>query len=374
MSTDETELGVALTEPLATLGAEIVDAPLHLKTLKPTALSSELLNQGDYVGRLEAKETGEVGWVIFSQSSAIAIAGLLLERPKPSIEENIENGKLVGDDSDAIAEFANQFISPINDIIASRTDATLHFVLKDSGSDGSLAPEFEGLVAFCGALNPQELAAGTLTVLLPADPLGFGVNKAGENAAAASEGQSDAEAGHSADSEDGADGSAQPASSGDDDSKPRSAAAAQSTDEALALTPEELAAIREATTQMTGGTKALFVIPVQRERERWKTTLDDAKLECSMAASLADVPRALRSGEFGVVVIDADTCPARGLDALAKVRSARVRELVVAVLVSSPTKTHLISCLAAGTQHYLRKPIETPNLIASLGLSTTAAA
>lgn len=353
MSVDETEFGSALTEPLATLGAELIDAPLSLETLKPAPLSSGLLEEGSYVGRLEAKGTGEVGWVILTRSSAIAIAGLLLEQPKSSIAENVENAELASDASDTLAEFAGQFISAINDVIAQKTDAELDFVLKESGE--SLAPEFKDLVAFRGALNPQDLAPGTLTVLLPAEQLGLAAAGDEEHGPEQSE-----DAGGSQASEAAGSGNA------------GSAAGGQSTDEALALTPEELAAIREATTQMTSGTKALFVIPVQRERERWNTTLAEAQLEFSIAGSLADVPRALRSGEFGAVIIDADACPAGGLDALAKVRSARVRELVIAVLVSSPTKTHLIGCLAAGTQHYLRKPIETPSLIETLGLATSA--
>ena len=372
MSQDTEELAQRLWKALAPVGEAIIDTSLNLGRVEVSDRCEFAANA--YIGTLAVKGSEAVGWIVIDGNVACAIAGLLLERPRASILESAPLAKLVGDDADAVAEFANQFISPLNEVIASSLDEPVHFVLKGSASDGTIEPDLESTITLSSPLDPGELAPGTMRLLLPRAALK--IPAAAEGADASSSEAREA-AGKDGDEPEGsAEGSGATPETGESPGDPRPAGAASGDEDAsggLSLTPEELAAIREATTQMGTGTRTLFVVPVARERDPWRERLGGSELDYAFATSLVAIPSTLRSGEFGVVVIDADACPSGGLYALAKVRTANVPSLVVVVLVSSPTKTHLVGCLAAGAHIYLCKPIETEKLIESIELAAAAA-
>lgn len=125
----------------------------------------------------------------------------------------------------------------------------------------------------------------------------------------------------------------------------------------VSLTPEEMDALREATTKMAEGTTYLLV-PVDRVRTDWDEVLEQAGLEYEYVSELHSLARAVDEGRCAGVVIDADACPAGGLAALARLR----RRVPVVVVASAPTRTHVVSCLAAGACGYHLKPITAESL------------
>jgi CheY-like chemotaxis protein len=134
------------------------------------------------------------------------------------------------------------------------------------------------------------------------------------------------------------------------------------------LTPEEIAALREATRDAARGgiAKALVIVPIEREHAQWKELLDRAGLAHDIAGDVLGALGSLRAGEYDAVIIDADASPAGGLPMLARIRAA-ASGVPAVVVASQPTRTHLIGCLAAGVRRYVTKPLDVQALLEDLG-------
>ncbi len=117
---------------------------------------------------------------------------------------------------------------------------------------------------------------------------------------------------------------------------------------------------------MTAGGKALVVVPLAHDRAAWSELLEGSGLEFEFISDRHQLAQALRIGGVSGVVIDADACAAGGLGELALLRGRAERSLPRVVVASQPTRTHLVSCLAAGATGYMPKPILPAALIEQL--------
>lgn len=266
-----------------------------------------------YVARLESQDGAHRGWVVFDMPAAIAAAGLLVMRQETTIRERIKKGTFEGDDFDALGEFVNQIMPAINDALKSIPGEVPHFIFKEGTTDAAALPPAQGVVVVHGPVEVGGLAKGHVFLLFL--PLALGIEPPEEDASGGVE-----------------------------------------------LTAEELAAIREATRE-SNGTRTLLVVPLERERARWTELLDGVGLEYDFVLDVAGLRRQLAKGEVGVVIIDADACPAGGLPILAALRTGRGPRIPAVVVASAPTRSHLLSCVAAGAHSYLTKPFEPQALL-----------
>ncbi len=131
------------------------------------------------------------------------------------------------------------------------------------------------------------------------------------------------------------------------------------------LSPEELAALREVTRRVADG-KPYILVPLPREKKRWEALLAEAEFEYVLVESLFALTKAAQEGEVSVAVIDADACPAGGLPALVALKDASGGTVPSIIVASSPTRRHLLSCVAAGASTYLPKPLAAAALAASM--------
>ena len=131
------------------------------------------------------------------------------------------------------------------------------------------------------------------------------------------------------------------------------------------LSPEELAAIREAT-RAAASPGGVRVVSRLEDREGWTSELGSAGVEPSFVADPHQLLVALREHDVETVIIDADACPSGGLPALAVLRNREPRPSHAIVVASRPTRTHVVSCLAAGATGYLARPFEIEQLLAQL--------
>lgn len=272
-----------------------------------------------YAARLESEDGHFKAWVVFELTAAIAAAGLLVMRQEPTIRHRIDAFTFEGDDFDAMGEFVNQLVAPINDAIKQAPGESPHFIFKEGTIDRAGFPPREQVACAHSEISIGGLAQAEIYLVLPPEVLGV---------------QARIE-------DDGGVG--------------------------LELTPEELAAIREATRASVGGGRTLVVVPIERERAHWTELLEGVGLDYEFVADLAGIGRQIATGEFGAVVIDADTCPAGGLPVLAALRGRDGPCLPALVVASSPTRSHLLSCVAAGARAYMKKPFEAQALVDSVG-------
>lgn len=276
-----------------------------------------------YAARLESEDGRFQAWVVFEMPAAIAAAGLLVMRQEANIKQRIDTGTFEGDDFDAMGEFVNQLVSPINDAIKKAPGESPHLIFKEGTIDADGFPPATQVIVAQSPISIGGLAKAEIYLVLP--PAILGVELAA--------------------SENGGGG--------------------------LELTPEELAAIREATRAAVGSGRTLVVVPLERERALWSEILDGVGLDYEFVVDLASIHRLIQSGEFGSVVIDADSCPAGGLPVLAALRRGDGPFLPALVVASSPTRSHLLSCVAAGAASYLSKPFEPAALVESVGALTS---
>ncbi|MBC8067591.1 MAG: hypothetical protein IAG13_04585 [Deltaproteobacteria bacterium] len=131
------------------------------------------------------------------------------------------------------------------------------------------------------------------------------------------------------------------------------------------LSAEELAAIREATSaSMTPG--SVLIVSRPEDREQWSIDLDGAGLDLVFVGEPHQLLIALRDRDVESVIIDADACPSGGLPLLAALRNAGERLTQRIVVASRPTRTHVVSCLAAGATAYLVRPFAVEKLLEQL--------
>ncbi len=132
------------------------------------------------------------------------------------------------------------------------------------------------------------------------------------------------------------------------------------------LSPEELAAIREATRAGTGGPGNVVVVSRLEDRQQWTADFVDSGVEPSFVGDPHQLIVALRDRDIEIVIIDADACASGGLPALAVLRNREPRPTHTIVVASQPTRTHVVSCLAAGATGYLARPFELEQLLEQL--------
>ena len=270
-----------------------------------------------YVARLEATD-GTSAFVVLALEPAIAASSLMLERPEAEVKTRLASGTLESDDTDALGELFNQLAVPLASAIEAHTGRPLSLPFKSGSCDGSEQPS--GEVAVRMSCNPGGLADGQFIVVVPETLMRL-------------------------------------------DSAP-----AMEPSAGFDLSPEEIAALREATREASrsGVTKALVIVPIERDHALWKDLLDKAGLAHEIAADVSTAIVPLRAGEFDAVIVDADSSPAGGLPMLAKIRAA-ASGVPAIVVASFPTRTHLIGCLAAGVRRYMTKPLDVQALIDDLG-------
>ena len=287
---------------------------------KPSHTRELAVPDGAYVARLETSG-GEAAWIVIEIEAAIAAAGLMLQRPDARIKEQVQAKALEEDDFDALGELVNQLTAPLNTAIEAVPGEALHFTFKRGTADGSDAPGGERPLVASFRLIAADIGQGALQLVIPRRA--FEVDDI------------------------------------------ESAAAERSP---LELTAEEVEALREATREAARGStvgRALVFVPIAREHAPWEAVLHVAGLDYRLTADLYGSLAALRAGEFDFVIVDADSCAAGGLPAIARIRSAapRLRTIIAA---SSPTRRHIMACLAAGVFRYVSKPIAFPRLIDDL--------
>jgi CheY-like chemotaxis protein len=270
-----------------------------------------------YVARLEAAD-GTTVFVVLALEPAIAAASLMLERPEADVKTRLAAGTLESDDTDALGELFNQLAVPLAAAIETQTGRPLSLPFKSGSNDGSEQPRGEIVVRM--SCNPGELADGPFMIVVPETLMA--VDRA----------------------------PAMDAGAGFD------------------LSAEEIAALREATREAARGgvTKALVIVPIERDHAAWKDLLDKAGLAHEITGDVSTMLVPLRAGEFDAVIVDADSSPAGGLPMLAKIRAA-ASGVPAVVVASFPTRTHLIGCLAAGVLRYMTKPLDVQALIDDLG-------
>lgn len=299
------------------LGSEVSLGPRTVEETfePPSAYYSAVLEGGD----------GLAAWVVFEAGVAVTAGGVLVMRPHDVIKERIGDGTLEDDDLDAMGEFVNQMMAPLNDSLKDMAlESAPHFVFS-RGTTGPDALPDGNVVAVGSTIDIAGVHEGRFWFVLPAALM------RGEEA--------------------GSEAPGDPMETGG----------------GVDLSPEELAAIREATQDAAAASvgRTLFVVPLAREREAWTEFLDEAGIDYEFAADHAAMRRALGTGTFGAVVVDADACASGGLPYLAIVRDDTTRVPAV-VVASAPTRTHLVSCVAAGASAYLAKPLEPDQLVASV--------
>jgi len=289
----------------------------NVRFAAPEVLATINVPERAYVARLEAAD-GTAAFVVLALEPAIAAASLMLERPEADVKTRLAAGTLETDDTDALGELFNQLAVPLAAAIETQTGRPLPLLFKSGSCDGSEQPRGEVVVRM--SCNPGDLANGPFFVVVPETLMAV-------------------------------------------DSAPVVDASP-----GFDLSPEEIAALREATREAahSGVTKALVIVPIARDHAHWKDLLDKAGLAHEIASDVTAAIVALRAGEFDAVIVDADSSPAGGLPMLAKIRAAAsgVPSVVVA---SFPTRTHLIGCLAAGVRRYMTKPLDVQALIDDLG-------
>lgn len=240
---------------------------------------------------------------------AIAAAGTMVMMPESAIAEKLSSGDFDDDDRDALGECVNQLLTVINDTLKDELPDAPRLVFKRAAIEGDDA--VEDPLSLCGSMKIGE-HDGMLELLIPCATLG------------APSPSVDAGAG------------------------------------GVELSPEELAALREATADLGSGVIYLLV-PIERAQSAWSSLLEEAGVEHEFVASVYSLQQAVREGRCAAVVVDADACPGGGLSALARLRD----QLPTVVAASAPTRTHVVRCLAAGAKAYVPKP-DSPTAMAEL--------
>ena len=255
-------------------------------------------------------------FLVLDRPCAQACGGLLVMMQEKVIQEKIASGDVDEDDLESIGEATSQLASLLDEGLREALGVESHVLF----ADGDLESEpREGRWAHgVASLKVGELCEGKLACVLPAD--GFASDKA-------------------------------PA----DGESPRAAGVAGGVE----LSPEEMAAIREATREgaLQGGGAVAVLLPVMRSREEWELLCQGAGLTPEFARDLYQVRKLCRAGQVRAIVVDGDMAPGGGVPAVLQLR--RWAEVAAPVLVaaSRPTRRHVVACMAAGAATYLVKPL-----------------
>lgn len=255
------------------------------------------------------------------ECSAIAFAGLLVMMQEKVIKDKISRREMDEDDLDAMSECVNQLTSVFNEVTKSKLDTDTHLIFQSAGL--KMPSEIERfkdqrIIVARSKLMVGGLHTGELRVLVP-EMLFSG-------------------------------------KSPDQDAQ-----------DALSLSAEEQAALREAAMEgMDISGKIGVFLPTRRDEDDWQRLLNEGSLECELASNIHTLRRRCALGEIACVLIDADACEQGGLPALSQFLAFSDVQVPVAVAASQPTKTHLVSCLSAGSFTYLVKPMSAEELRGTL--------
>ncbi|TPV95521.1 MAG: response regulator [Myxococcales bacterium FL481] len=317
----EQELLEALWTSIPAQAGEILGTEISLGSMKTADLDVDKYRDC-YIAVLSTEQPQAVDmFLLFDVKSAIAFSGLLVMMQEKVIREKMTRREMVEDDLDAMGECVNQIGSVITDAVRQSLGPAYHMRFSEGAVDGiESLDKYAGarILSASGKLSIGSLHTGRLTLAMPEQMF------TGESAEA---------------------GQADGAGSG------------------VELSPEEAAAIRQATLDGLGSVPTIaLLLPVDRERSAWEERFEQATLPVIVVRDAHSVRRLVQSGDVGVVVIDADACPSGGLAALAQVLAARSEPLPVFLAASNPTRVHVVSCLASGAASYFAKPIEADDM------------
>lgn len=311
----------SLWEELPKMASMILGAEIKFGKLK-TSVGVEETGKKIYFSTL-AEGSGDGLSLFFGidECSAIAFAGLLVMMQEKVIKDKISRREMDEDDLDAMSECVNQLTSVFNEVTKARLDTDTHLIFQSAGLKMPAEIErFEGqrIIVARSKLMVGEMHTGEIRVLVPEVLFTGG--------------------------------------------SPEDTA-----DDALSLSDEEAAALREATREgMDIVGKIGVFLPTRRDEENWQRLLNEGSLESVLASTIHGLRRHCALGELACVLIDADACEQGGLPALARLLAFSDVDVPVAVVASNPTKTHLVSCLSAGSFTYLVKPLTSEQLRTSL--------
>jgi CheY-like chemotaxis protein len=291
-------------------------------TLGDPVVSEEWeLTPGTYVATLSCERpTPREFYFVLERASAIVAGGLLVMMQEKVIREKVQQLDLTGEDIDATGECVNQFSSVLNDTFHDDLGLETHAVFV--GGD-VLGKAHEGkFLVVRWPLGIAGLHDGWMEVVIPRDLL------------------------------------TQPDAHADPEAPPRG----------VELSAEEIDALREATREGFAGADGRVAILVGSERHRgpWEEVLAQSGISGDFAHDLQAIRRMCRGGEATMVLVDCDACPSGGLPALARLNAWADLGVPVVVAASSPTRRHLVSCLAGGAVSYLVKPLDPVRLAEQL--------
>ncbi|MBC8069837.1 MAG: response regulator [Deltaproteobacteria bacterium] len=317
-------------------------------------------------------------WMSFSLPLAIASAGHLVMRPKNAIRSNIESATFDGDDLDAMGECVNTFCSALNEAVRGELGDDHRIVFRTGSLEAPDISAVGPLSLATGRLEFGDLATGELELVVP-DAVFVAVREEAEDDEGDEDDEDDEDGDGEQDAHD-AEGKLVDVSAdappekrrkpkrkksrkgGDDDDASDPASAGP------LLSPEELAAIREATTAMTKGL-AVIVADRPSARELWKESLTSIGAEFELVANHHQLLATCRTRNVDVVVVDADWCPSGGLTLLAAIRGAIGVPARLVVVASLATLPHLVACYAGGASEYLTRPLDDATLGRIMGPS-----
>lgn len=284
---------------------------------------------GMYFAELERAEPSDAHSspivMAFELPLAIVCAGQLVLVPDAAIKEKVAKNELAPEDLDAMGECVNTFAAAIGDAARKVLGDDHRFVVRKGSLDAPDPGTLGSLVVAGGDLKLGDLASGRFEIVVPQSIWATdGERKRSEPMESTSE------------------------SSG------------------VELTAEELAAIREATQSRLAG-KTLLVVPSMAQRGEWTTLLEQSGIVFEFVSDPYQLLRMCRTETIDAVVIDADACPSGGLTILAVLRGRTQEPMARVVVASRPTRTHLVSCLAAGATAYMPKPIAADALREQIG-------
>jgi CheY-like chemotaxis protein len=373
-----------LTRIWRALPAQLSSVVSEEATLAKPKLSSKWEPQGRrYYAELALVEPrpGKL-WMVFALPLAIACAGKLVVRPAGAIRQSIESQSFDGDDLDAMGECVNTFCAAINDAVQAELGAD-HRVVFRSGSQEPPALEGIGPLHVASArLELGGLARGELQLVVPTDVFDVASTEPRSDEDDDEDDEDEDEDEDEDDEDKDADDDDADASDADaaDDAPQKGARKkkkkkrkrdagdgrrpdreAQDGDRPL-LTPEELAAIREATRGGIGRGMTMIVTPRETAHEQWRASLEGLEIEIEFVSDHHQLLAACRTRQIETIVVDADHCASGGLTVLAALRGkagAPKRRVVVA---SQPTQRHLVACLGGGASDYVCRPLDTDTL------------
>ncbi|MBL8949068.1 MAG: response regulator transcription factor [Myxococcales bacterium] len=322
-----------------------------------------------YYARLELVEPRVCTlYMVFELGLAIACAGRLMVKPDRAIKENIERHTFDGDDVDAMGECVNTFCAALNEGLRHEQGEGWRVVFREGSTTAPDVAALGPLGVGRGKLELGDLARGTFELVIPdavfvAVLAGDGDDEDDEDEDDDDEDEDDDEDDEDASGEPGAKKakkkSAKKKKKKKKSSKKGKSAGDDDGDESGGplLTPEELAAIREATRAAVRGS-AMVVAERTGAQAQWKESLAELGIEFEVVANHHQVLAACRQRPVELVVIDADACPAGGLTLLAAIRGGTGVPLRRVVVVSRPTQTHLVACLGGGASEYVCRPLD----------------